>query len=336
MSHPARSTSRVLASPTVAIVGGGGRSGTQAPAGTTAKASEKDRARDGCEEEPGTPRRVRGRDRAGFARSRPVGVARGAAVTRDGKAAGDGPAANRVVAGAGRRGGVVAARRRGVAVGGGGAARGRLGTRRTGTRGTGTRGTGTGEPGTRAAGTPATGTRAMGIRTTDMPGTGTGGPDTRRTGSSRALATRRATGGGRETTGGGPVRDRPTPVPLRPAPRMRPRGPRGAPDRKAFARGVPTIQRVHRSPARRRPHVQGLPALLTQNGARKGQGCAATPCCAGAGERAEVQWFARRPSITACGRMRSPQVTRQCRASRNLMSLPSGGRGSGAAQAAAG
>ena len=92
MSHPARSTSRVLASPTVAIVGGGGRSGTQAPAGATAKASEKDRARDGWEEEPGPPRRVRGRDRAGFARARPVGVARGAAVTGDGKAAGAGQA----------------------------------------------------------------------------------------------------------------------------------------------------------------------------------------------------------------------------------------------------
>lgn len=166
MSHPARSTSRVLASPTVAIVGGGGRSGTQAPAGATAKASEKDRARDGCEEEPGTPRRVRGRDRAGFARARPVGVARGAAVTRDGKAAGDGPAANRVVAGAGRRGGVVAARRRGVAVGGGGATRGRSapaervpGERVRGERAPGNRAPGQRAPRPRAPGQWASGQR---------------------------------------------------------------------------------------------------------------------------------------------------------------------------------
>ena len=39
-----------------------------------------------------------------------------------------------------------------------------------------------------------------------------------------------------------------------------------------------------------------------------------------------MRWFARRPSIAACGRMSSPRLTRQCRASRNLMSSPSGGR----------
>ena len=86
---------RVLRSPSSGAVAAVAHGAT----GTTAKASEKDRARDGCEEEPGTPRRVRGRDDAGLARARPVG--------------------------AGRRGRMVAARRRGVAVGGGGVARGR-------------------------------------------------------------------------------------------------------------------------------------------------------------------------------------------------------------------
>src|SRR5262252_4282233 len=43
MSHLARSTSPVLAGPTAAISRGGGRSGAQAPSGTPAEASEKDR-----------------------------------------------------------------------------------------------------------------------------------------------------------------------------------------------------------------------------------------------------------------------------------------------------
>ena len=187
MSHPARSTSPVLMSPTSPSPGGGGRSGTQAPARTTAKASEKDRARDGCEEGPGTPRRVRGRGHAGCAHARPVGVAGGATGARDGKAAADRPGGNRivagagrVVAGAGRRARVVAARRRSVAVGGGGVAFGgggwptsaeripseRLpGERLPGERAPANRAVGEWAPGQRAVGERAPGQRTVGDRT---------------------------------------------------------------------------------------------------------------------------------------------------------------------------
>ena len=143
----------------------------------------------------------------------------------------------------------------------------RTGGRRTltGRRLTGARKTDTRRTGTREADTPGTGTRGTGTR-----GTGTRGTGTRGTGRRRKLGTRRVTGGGQETTDGGLVRDRPVMVRPRPAPRMRLRRPNSAPDRKEFARGVPVIQRVHRLPARRPPQVQGLLALLPQNGARKG------------------------------------------------------------------
>ena len=137
--------------------------------------------------------------------------------------------------------------------------------RTTDTRPTGTRPTDTPGTGTRAADTPGTGTPGTGT-----PGTGTWAAGTRGTARRWALGTHRVPGGGQETTDGGPVRDRPVLVRPRPAPRMRLRGLHSAPDRKEFAREVPVTQRVRRLPARRLPQVQGLLALLPQNGARKG------------------------------------------------------------------
>src|ERR1022692_4520899 len=68
-----------------------------------------------------------------------------------------------------------------------------------------------------------------------------------------------------------------------------------------------------------------LAGRLTQNGAPDGRGFAATRCCAGAGERAEVRWFAGRPWIAVRGRMRWPQATRQGPELRHL-ARPRGGR----------
>lgn len=57
----------------------------------------------------------------------------------------------------------------------------------------------------------------------------------------------------------------------------------------AFARRSAIAETIHSSPARRQPQCRRMPGVLPQNGARDGQGCAATPCCARAGERAEVR-----------------------------------------------
>jgi len=85
-------------------------------------------------------------------------------------------------------------------------------------------------------------------------------------GGNQPMATRRR--------GPGPTRYRASPGPMM--------------TRRAAARKVPFARLIRRSPARRRPQVRSRLGVLPQNGARKGQGCAATPCCAGAGERAEV------------------------------------------------
>jgi hypothetical protein len=144
-------------------------------------------------------------------------------------------------------------------------------TRETSTPGTDTPGTDTREtstPGTdtRETSTPGTGTPGTDTRETSTPGTGSG----HGTASRRGQGIRRVTAGGQETTDGGLVQSRPTLVRPRLAPRMRRPGPRGAPGRKVFARGVAVIQRVRRLPARRQPQVRGRSALLPQNGARKG------------------------------------------------------------------
>ena len=237
MSHQARSTTRVLAGPTAANCGGGGRSSAHRP-------PERQQSQ---REGQGT-RWVTGRagapphSRSGPRRIHPCAASR---QTRSG---------GRQVPRYGRR------RRRS------GHRRRRTGPWPTGRREMDTRPAGTRGTDIRAAGTRGTGTRGTATRAAGTRATGSG----RATGSRRALGTRRVTGGGQETTDGGLIRSRTILIRPRLAPRMKLCGPHGDRGRKVSARGVPVIQRVRRLPARRPPQVQGLSARLPQNGARKG------------------------------------------------------------------
>jgi hypothetical protein len=121
----------------------------------------------------------------------------------------------------------------------------------------------------------------------------------RRMGSGQGTGTGRRPHGGRRTVHrahipGSPIRAR-----FRDPKAIRCRGLSGSMRHGPFVRRVLIARPIRRSPARLPPHLRPP----KENGGRMGQGCAATPCCGGAGGRAEVRWFARRPSIAACGQM---------------------------------